>query len=43
MTNCISCETDLLEGEMFYCDPCRMSAVYAKLFSEIIRNEMERN
>lgn len=37
MTHCLYCITELLEGELFICDPCRMSAVIDKLFTEIIK------
>jgi hypothetical protein len=38
MTACMNCETDLIPDEIIYCDPCRMSAVFAKLFKEVINN-----
>jgi|LakMenEpi03Aug12_release.lakeMendotaPanAssembly.Ray.scaffolds.fasta_scaffold177610_6 hypothetical protein len=38
MTHCSDCITELLEGELIICDPCRMNRVFNKMFTEIVDN-----
>jgi len=36
-THCLDCITELLEGELIVCDPCRVGRVFNKLFNEIVK------
>ena len=36
-SECYACDTQLLPDEIITCDPCRMSLVIDKLFTDIIK------